>query len=507
VTPPLWKHQREGLAFVLPKPAAMVAAGMGTGKTALAAHAISEWGCRRILVVCPPSVRGVWRRMLPMHCPTEIRPIILDRGTVAMRTAEADVALRDPSPAAVVVNTEAVWREPLARWILARLWDAVVLDESHLGGVKTNGSNASAFVSRLTRISGHRNCLTGTPLAHSPLDAWGQYRFLDPQIFGPSYSDYLRLFAAPRQTRLRKRLRSAHDAMSEAIAEAWGHDSPLLDDWGEPPDHTLWLPGILHPDEFAQRIAPITWRCETADVLDLPPLIYDERTVDIGPEARRLYDALERDFAAEVADGHVTINSVLTLAVRLQQITSGFVPDDSGRLRRVDHAKRDALRDMLAEANEPTVVFCRFRADLDTVAAVAQSLGKRYAEISGRRKDGLTEMSTLRPGDVTGVQPKSGGAGIDLSGAPIGIWFSLAQSLPEYDQGVSRLHRPGTKGTRMYSIVSADTIDAEIHSAISDRREVVAGILARLRRLALTSHKTVGIIRGTSGSPAKVQGG
>jgi SNF2 family DNA or RNA helicase len=506
-TPPLWPHQHDGLAFCLPKPATMLAAGMGTGKGTVSAHAIAEWQCKRVLIICPPSVRAVWGRTLPQHCPMDIRPIILDHGTVATRTHEADAALRGPSPAAVVVNTEAIWREPLARWILARNWDAVILDESHLGGVKSDGSRASGFVAKLTPISGRRLTLTGTPLGHDPTNVWGQYRFLEPSVFGTDYAAFLARYAAPRQTRLRKRLRKSYGNMLSSLAELLGPDAPVLAEMGECPDYTGLLPGLRNAAEFSARIAPITWRCESAAVLDLPPLIQDTREVELGPYARRVYDDLERDFAAEVNGASVSINSLFTLGVRLQQITGGFLPDDSGRVNRIDTAKRDALRDLLAEAGEPTVVFCRFRADLDVVEHVCRGLGLRYVELSGRRKDAITNLATLAPCDVAGVQAKSGGAGIDLSAARIGIFFSLSQSLPEYDQAVARLHRPGTTGVRLYSLVARETIDADIHAAIADRREIVDGILARLRKLTLHSTLIYGIIPKHSDSPTILQGG
>jgi SNF2 family DNA or RNA helicase len=401
-----------------------------------------------------------------------------------MRTAIADAELRDPSPACLVVNTEASWRYPLAEWILERRWDCIVLDEPHLGGIKTNGTRASEFVAQLTARSRRRLALTGTPLAHNPLDAWGQYRFLDPTIFGPDYAAFLDRYAAPKQLRRRKKLRIAHSSVAAVIAELWGADSPLIDEWGEAPDYTPWLPGLRNAEEFAARIAPITWSCKSADVLDLPPLLQDSREVKIGAEAQRLYDQLLDQLWADTGHGTVTINSALTMSVRLQQITSGHVGTDNGRLYRFrDNPKHEALHDLLSQTSEPSVVFCRYIADLDVVAEITKSLGKRYAEFSHRRKDALTNLATLRQGvDVAGVQPKSGGVGIDLSTAKIGVWYSLALSLPEYDQGIGRLHRPGSTGTRIYSIVAQGTIDADIHQAIADRREIIQAIEARIKR-------------------------
>ena len=477
-----WPHQVEGHAFAYPLPAAMLAAGMGTGKSLIAESLLRAWDARRILIICPPSVRSVWRREIPKHCGEAIWAVVLDKGDVARRTQEADAALREGEPTAIVVNYEAAWRPPFSQWALSQRWDCVVLDEAH--AIKTDDSCCSMFCAGLTPISDRRLCLSGTFMAHSPLDAWGTFRFLDPRIFGRDYDAYLHHFAAPRQLRRRKRLRTSHDSVASAIATCFGPDSPLLEEWGESPDYTSMLPGLQNAAEFQDRMRPITWLCKSADVLDLPPLIEEERTVELGTESRRLYDDLETKLFADIGAG-VEITSFLALLTRLQSMTSGFVKDVSGTICRLaDNPKRDALYDLLAEARgEPSVVFGRFHEDLDTVAAVTKSLGLRYGEISGRRKDALTRMATLQEGiDVAGVQPQSGGAGIDLSSAKIGVWYSFPRGLYQVDQGVSRLHRPGTTGVRFYSLVADNTIDLDILASIRDHREIIEGVIERMQR-------------------------
>ena len=212
-----WNHQREGFAFAADKAATMLAAGMGTGKSAISLALLTGWQAVRTLILCPPSVRSVWRREVAKHCPEPMRAVVLDCGTVAERTEQADRALRDGQPTAVVINYEAAWRDPFASWALLQRWHCVILDEAH--AIKTDGACCSRFAAYLTPRSERRLCLTGTPLAHSPLDAWGQFRFLDPTIFGDDHAAYLHRYAAPRQLRKRKRLRDSHNAVAAAIAE------------------------------------------------------------------------------------------------------------------------------------------------------------------------------------------------------------------------------------------------------------------------------------------------
>jgi hypothetical protein len=301
-------------------------------------------------------------------------------------------------------------------------------------------------------------------------------------VFPFSYSEFYARYAAPRQMRLRKKCRKSHDALASAVAALYGDDSPLLDEMGECPDYTDILPGIQHAAEFQERISPLTWTCRLEDVRkDLPPLMKEVREVELGPEGRRVYDDLERELYAAIGSG-VSINSYLTLLTRLKQATSGYLPDSNGTICRIDTAKRDCLYDLLREAaGEPAIVFARYHADLDTIQSVAKQLGLRYAEISGRRKDGLTADATLTDrADVTGVQPQSGGVGVDLSRATLGLGYSFARSPNLYDQAVARMHGPGVNGRAWYDIVCRDTVDADDHSGTKDLKQVIAGVLRRL---------------------------
>ena len=441
---PLWNHQREGYWFCYPQPATLIAAGLGTGKSGLALALTTNWHCQRTLIVCPASVRNVWRREIPRHCPGDPLALILDGGSVGLRQRVANAAWSTTSnrPLYVVLNYEASWRYPMRQWLLSREWDCVILDEAH--AICKLDSEQSRFCGELSIRAKHRLALTGTCLAHRPTNALGICRFLDPNLFGPDHDAALKRYAAPEQDRTRKRYNRANAALREAIALYYGPDAPMLDDIGDSDSDGIAriLPGLQHAAEYERKLATITWRCRSEDVLDLPPLIQQDRIVTLGTDAREIYESLERHAYAAWESGQCTIDSHGGLITRLQQVTSGYLPDDGdGTLKRVDSAKADALYDLLSEAGgEPAVVFCRFVADLDRVAETAAKLGLTYREISGRRKDGLTNLGTLTPGtEVCGVQPKSGGVGVELTAAKIGVWFSY----PRVPRGV----RPGDQAT------------------------------------------------------------
>lgn len=450
---PLWSHQRAGVAFAAGRAGTLIGHEVGCGKSLTAIALLHLWDARRVLVATPLSVVGVWPEQLRRHSEWSWRVARLDRGTVADRAAEASAALRAADAggrAVVVVNHEAVWRSELRDLALRTRWDAVVVDESHK--IAAAGSRVSMFFSALGKRAQRRLGLSGTPLSHSPLSAYGQARFLDPSVFGTSYI----------------RMRMEYAVMGGFV----GPD-------GRPKQIVGWR----NLDQFERKLSVLCHRVRKADVLDLPPEVEEERTCRLEPEAERAYRAMRRDFVAEVDGGIVTAANALGKLLRLQQFTSGTVTDDDGTVREVSGAKATLLREALEDvAGQRAVVFCRFVADLDKIRAAAEALGLRHGEVSGRQKD-LTPHGTIPDGiDVLAVQVAAGGVGIDLSAASVAIYYSTGFSLYEYVQSRGRLHRPGqTKSVLVLHLSCEGTVDEDVMRALEKREDLVEGVLARMR--------------------------
>jgi len=172
--------------------------------------------------------------------------------------------------------------------------------------------------------------------------------------------------------------------------------------------------------------------------------------------------------------------------LRLQQITGGSLRlDDDERYTQVDSSKQKLLADTLEDIGpeEPVVVFCRFRSDLDAVHKAATDLGYTSMELSGRQDD-LQEWQRGKA-QILAVQISAGGVGIDLTRARYSIYFSLSRSLGEYDQSLSRVHRPGqTRPVTHIHLVARGTIDEKIIYALERRAEVIESILKQIKEHA-----------------------
>lgn len=448
-----WRHQRRACWFAQPLAGVLLALGMGAGKSKVAVDLVVNWGCQSTLILCPKSVLGVWRREFDRHAPERCDVEVLDRGTVARKTAEAieaaSFAQVTGRPLVLVINYDSAKRRPFADWSLGRAWDAVVCDESHR--IKAHDSHVSKYAYRLGQRAARRVCLTGTPMGQSPLDIFGQARFIDPGLFGTSWTEFRDRYAV-----------RGNPAIPQMVT------------------------GYCNQEELQSRLSWVTFRCKSEDVLDLPPIHHIERPFDLGAEGRRIYRSMERDLIAEVRSGVVTAANAMVKVLRLAQVTSGFLrPDDAQRIDEFDSAKLNVLAELLEDIgpDEPVVVFCRFRADLDRIAHLAADMKRNYAELSGQRRDLLTDQATMAEGvQVGGVQIASGGVGIDLTRARYAVYYSIGQSLIEYDQSIARLHRPGqTRPTHYYHLIAAGTVDATAYTALAERREIVEAILSQMR--------------------------
>lgn len=438
-----WRHQLAAYHFASNLSACLLYLGMGTGKTRIALDLIQGRGHRRVLVACPLSVIPAWERQAQIHAPG-VKVMRLDRGSVAQKTGRAEAALdfAGTDPVAIVVNYDSIWREPFSEWVLSREWDLLIADECHR--LKSPGSKVSMFFARLGAKAKHRLGLSGTPLAHSPLDAYGIFRFLDPGIFGTSFNRFAGRYAV-----------------------YGGFEKRQVIDY-------------VNQDDFNRRFYSISFRADR-DVLELPPATHVERTFELPAPAAKVYRELRDEFMSEVGSGLVTATNALSRLLRLQQVTSGHLPVGEGeelRVERLHTEKRRLLSEVLdeIEPSEPVVVFARFREDLADIHAAAEAAGRTSSELSGSRR----ELAAWQAGEtnVLAVQIQAGSEGVDFTRARYAGYYSLGFSLAQFDQSLARTHRPGqTRPCVYFHLIAEGSVDRNVYKALRERKAVIETIL------------------------------
>lgn len=453
----LWKHQQEAIAWAVGRRDCIYHMGMGTGKTRVAIEVVlaeiaAKPGCR-VLVGCPRAVRPAWEKQFKLWAP-HVRVLVLDRGTAKDKEKLVRAALADTTPIVIVGNYETLWRMPVLE---KTQFDVLVWDEVHRLKAPSGAASKWAFKMGKANPKAKRLALSGTLLAHSPLDAFGTYRSIEgPECptFGHSYTLFKAKYAI------------------------------------ENPHVRGMVVGFRNQEEMARKIAATTFYRRSCDVLDLPPILFDELGFELTPEESKIYREVETEFCAVCEAGTVTPKNAMVSVLRLAQICGGFVRyDESEAASRISDSPAKATRfgEWLEDLDprEKLVVFCRFRSDIDSVAQKCGEHGRTYSELSGRI-DRLADWQAGKT-NVLIAQIQSGGIGIDCTAAAYGVFYSVGYSLAEYEQAIARLHRPGqTKTTRIYAMVASlqhtQTVERRIFDALRERKDVIDAIVNSYRR-------------------------
>lgn len=150
-----------------------------------------------------------------------------------------------------------------------------------------------------------------------------------------------------------------------------------------------------------------------------------------------------------------------------------------------EQPKAKLLADLLEDIDpsKPVIVFCKFKNDIDQVQKVVEKMGRRYAELSGRRADAINADAELADGvQVAAVQLQAGGTGINFTRSHHCVYYSLNHSYGDFAQSRKRLDRPGqTDSVRFYFLTAEGTIDEAIAAALEARESVAKHVGALIK--------------------------
>ena len=434
--PSLWAHQEQAveqsLRHLQDGGGAMLAMEMGTGKSRVALEIWDRLERPKTLIVAPLAVaEGVWPYQFEKWAKEKFLPNIHSRVGWQVKMREAGIPHLSGHDV-VITNYEKLARPKYQDAILGGEFQMVIMDESHRA--KAPAGKASRFLSRLSDRVSYRLALTGTPMAHTPLDIYAQYRALNKSIFGTSFSTFRARYAMMGGFQNRQ------------------------------------IIGYFNEAELREKFRSIAFTVKASEVLSLPETIDSTVQFNLSHKAVKAYLQAERDLLVDLESGErLLITNVLAKLVRLQQITSGYLPTPDGKVEHLDTGKRDALRDILTDNDDShIVIFCRFIEDLKNVHEVAGALGRDSFEVSGAR----SEVEAWREGGgILAAQIQSGGLGIDLTLARTAIYYSVGFSLSGYLQSRARLHRPGQRRNVHYIHLHANgTIDGKVLDALQQRQ-------------------------------------
>lgn len=438
---------------------------MGCGKTLPVIAYMNEARPKMTLIATPKRVMGVWPKEFSKHLGEDhgFHIVVLDKkpklrsemsvkDKLEFARKEWARAEKAKLPVVFVVSHDSLRMDPLASAFLKPIWDLTVIDEIHR--IKSPSGATSRYMGKLADRTAKRIGMTGTIMPHSPLDVFGQFRFIDRKIFGWKFTPFKARYATMGGYKVN----------------------------GRP----VQVTGYKNLEELNRKIYSRADRVMKKDVLkDLPEIVHQDWMINLPKEAEKIYNDMRDDMIAELKEfgvDSVASNAMVKL-LRLQQITSGFTTDEHDVVRPIHEAKQKAVEDFLdsVDKDEPVAVFARFRWDLEAIERAAKEAGRPVDILHGGQND-IGAVWEPRPGCVGAIQIQAGGTGIDLTATRYNVLFSQTWNMGDYDQLLSRSHRHGQRNAVTVVHLLADiakSVDLKIRKALDKRSSLVNATLSQ----------------------------
>jgi superfamily II DNA/RNA helicase len=436
---PLLPYQLDGIAFAAGAGRAILADEMGLGKTiqgvGTAELLAREAGIRKVLIVCPASLKSQWR--------SEIQRFS-GRSTEIVAGAAKDRAHAYAGDAFFTIcNYEQVLKDILH--IEKSRWDLIILDEGQR--IKNWEAKTSRVVKGLA--SRFALVLSGTPLENRLDDLHSVVAFIDPHQLGPSF-----------------RFLHRHHRRDE--------DGALL--------------GFKNLDDLRERLKPILLRRTRESVrLDLPPRTVEILRIPPTDEQKTLHDAHMRTVAQIVRKSYLTEMDLLRLRTALlmcrMAADSTFLVDKqkpgwSSKLERLGELF-DAIA---AEPDRKVILFSEWTTMLDLIEPLLKKRKLDFVRLDGSvpQKKRQEIVSQFQSNERTRffLTTNAGSTGLNLQAANTVINVDLPWNPAMLEQRIARAHRMGqTKPVCVFVLVTEQTLEENLLGTLASKRDLAMAAL------------------------------
>jgi hypothetical protein len=387
-------------------------------------------------------------------------------------------------------------------------------------------------VAALRGLAVYVRLLNGTPIGNSALDAYAQFKLLDPLFwvrhgYG-SWTAFKAQFAITRKIpvggeddRAERGKHSyeptvPHEATADGVAAYEQLDFSEILDPDEIKEVTRPKPattsvktvgrtievvvGFRDLDKLKTMISPISTRLTKEDSgVELPPKLYSRLLFDLPVEQRRVYDQLRKEYMVELESGAlITAPIALVRILRLQQIACGYLPNpddpDNPKLFFDDDGKNARLK-LLLERLEDTphqaIIWARFTHDVDSICrALGPPKCTRYdGLVSQKERDAGLDQFKQGKKKFCVAKAASMGMGLSLPMAKSVYYYSNTFSYIERLQSEDRSHRlvgGGMGAVCYYDMVAYKTVDEKILRSLQDCADVANAVTGDRYRAWLT---------------------
>ena len=427
-------HQKKTAGFLTMNKRAFCFNEQGTGKTASAIWAadylMKQGKINRVLVVCPLSIMdSAWRADLftfAMHRSVDVAHGAKDKRRKIIEGG-ADF---------VIINYDGV---EIVRDVIADGgFDCIIVDEAtHYKNVQTKRWKT---LSLLVKPDTWLWMMTGTPAAQSPVDAYGLAKLVNPKAVPKFFGSF-------------------RDQVMFKLTQF------------------KWVPKDNATDTVFKALQPAI-RFTKEECLDLPPMVYVKRAVELTAQQKKYYKILKEQMIMRAAGEEITAANAAVSMNKLLQISAGAVYTDSGDSLEFDIKNRyKVLREVIDESSKKVLVFVPFKHAIDILTDRLRSDGISTEVIRGdvsatKRTERFKQFQEQDDPKVLVIQPQSAAHGVTLTAANTVVWWGPTSSLETYAQANARVHRSGQDQKCTVVQLAGSYVEKRVYALLDNRIDI-----------------------------------
>ena len=423
--PPL-NHQKEAIEKLVGSRRFILADDMGLGKTTATIIAALECGVKKILIICPASLKINWQREIENYTD---RSVFICEGKKFPTDQEF-----------VIINYDILknFYDPKVQeksLIENYGFDLVIMGEAHMvsNPQAQRTKIINSFVKQIKRVW----LLTGTPMTNRPMN----------------YYNLLNIIESP----------VAQNWMAYAIRYCQGYQFMA----GK---RKIWnVQGASNLEELRDRTSKQMLRRLKDDVLDLPekiisPIYLNLRSKDYEEMMGEYYDWFEKK-----SEESTSLTIQFSKLMKVRKIIAN---------EKVKHTIE--IVENIIEQGKKVIIFTNFT---ETLQLIHNHFGKQSVYLDGscskpKRQHAIDEFQDNDKIKVFVGNLKAAGVGITLTAAEVVIMNDLSFVPAEHAQAEDRAYRYGQKNNVLvYYPLFENTIEGAIYNILNHKKKIINTVM------------------------------
>lgn len=440
----LYNYQKEGIEFSLFRKASIIADEMGLGKTiqAIGTAVLKKqiFGFKKVLVVCPASLKGQWKKEIEKFCDEKA---MIVQGFPDERAKQ----YLNEENLFFIVNYETILRDQLA--INKAGIDFLILDEAQRA--KNYETKTASSIKRLEFK--HVLVITGTPIENRLIDIFSIVSIVDPYFFGPLWE--------------------------------FSYQHCLFD-----PERRDKINGYYNLQKLNQNLEQILIRREKRKVIDqLPNVQQTNIPVNLSPLQSEYHAGYSKGIASILRKKYLTPYDLQKLQLLLASMrmvcdSTYLIDEETNESPKLEELKYILLEKLdVPNTDRKIIIFSEWVKVHKLIGKMLRDNNIGFIELNGsipvKLRGELIRKFETNPHCKIFLSTEAGGVGLNLQVADTLINFELPWNPAKKNQRIGRIDRLGQKSNKLtiFNFITRNSIEQQIASGLLVKQNLFDGVL------------------------------